>query len=256
MSVVKTIGCVVVFRDVTKERNIEKTKNDFLSLASHQLRTPLSGTKWLINTMQRGVLGKMNKKQSEYLGQIYNINERMIKLVSDMLNVLRLESGAVIIEKETISISKLYDELVLMMESAAKSKGVILKNIPKGRKEVFIETDAQILRSILENFISNSINYSSSGQVVILDAKDEAAAIVFFVKDHGIGIPKKEQEQILKRFYRASNAKEFKPDGTGLGLYTALILAEKIGAKIFFESKEGKGSIFYLRVPKKVEKNI
>lgn len=252
----EVIGCVVAFRDVTKERNIEKAKTDFLSLASHQLRTPLSGTKWLIETIQRGITGKMTRQQKEYLGQIYNINERMIKLVFDILNVLRLESGAATIQKETIPISKLYDDLALMVEPAAKSKGVILRNILKNHKEVAVETDILMLQNILESFVSNAINYSSPGQEVILGANDEAATVIFFVKDSGIGIPKEEQERILEKFYRASNAKEFKPDGTGLGLYTASMLAEKIGAKISFESKKGKGTTFYLRVPKKVEKTI
>ena len=110
--------------------------------------------------------------------------------------------------------------------------------------------DVQILQSILECFLSNAINYSPSGQEVVIDCKEETTAFVFIVKDKGIGIPKEEQEHILERFYRASNAKKFKPDGTGLGLYIASMLAEKIGAKIIFDSKEGKGSTFYLRLPK------
>lgn len=252
----EVIGCVVVFRDVTKERNIEKAKTDFLSLASHQLRTPLSGTKWLIETVQRGITGKMTRQQKEYLEQIYNINEQMIKLVFDILNVLRLESGAAVAQKEAIPVSKLYDNLVLMMEPAAKSRGVILKNILKNHKEVTVETDMLMLQNILESFVSNAISYSSPGQEVILGADDEVAAVIFFVKDSGIGIPKEEQERIREKFYRASNAKEFRPNGTGLGLYTASMLAEKIGAKISFESEKGKGSIFSLRVPKKVEKTI
>lgn len=252
----EVIGCVVVFRDVTKERNIEKAKTDFLSLASHQLRTPLSGTKWLIETIQRGITGKMTRQQKEYLEQIYNINEQMIKLVFDILNVLRLESGAAVAQKEAIPVLKLYDNLVLMMEPAARSRGVILKNILKNHKEVTVETDMLMLQNILESFVSNAISYSSPGQEVILGADDEVAAVIFFVKDSGIGIPKEEQDRIREKFYRASNAKEFRPNGTGLGLYTASMLAGKIGAKISFESEKGKGPIFYLRVPKKVEKTI
>ena len=88
---------------------------------------------------------------------------------------------------------------------------------------------------------------------MVLDAKQEPAAVVFSVKDSGIGIPTTEQKNIFERFYRASNAKEFKPDGTGLGLYTASLLAQKVGGKIYFESAEHRGTTFYLRVPKKVD---
>ena len=251
----KTVGAVEIFRDITREKEIEKLRVDFLSLASHQLRTPLSGTKWLIETLQRGVLGEMNEKQKEYLRQIHDVNERMIKLAFDMLSALRIESGAVEFKKETVSILKLYEELSLMMESAAKNHGVVLRNALKNHKTITIATDLQMLRNVLECFVSNAINYSQPGQEVTLDLKEETTALVFVVKDTGLGIPKEEQKRIFERFYRASNAKAMKPDGTGLGLYIASMLAEKIGAKILFESEEGKGSTFYLRVPKMVDKN-
>lgn len=246
---------VSTFRDISQEKELEKLRMDFLSLASHQLRTPLSGTKWLIETMQRKIIGPITEKQKEYLNEIYQINERMIKLVFDMLNTLRLESGITTVKEEVVSISRLYDELSLMMASAAGTKGIILRNILKNHKEVKVMTDVQMLRSILESFVSNAINYSNPGRDVILDAKEETTAVVFFVKDSGIGIPQEEQKRIFERFYRASNAKIVKPEGTGLGLYIASMLAEKIGAEILFDSEEGKGSTFYLRVPKKVGNN-
>ena len=249
----KPIGVIAVFRDISKEKEVEKLRTDFLSLASHQLRTPLSGIKWLIETLNREVLGSVTEKQKEYLNQIYQINERMIKLVFDMLNALRFESGEALVKKETISIPSLYEEVSLMTASAAKNRGVELHNVLENHTEVVVETDIAMLRSILETFISNAINYSERGQEIFLDAKEEPAAAVFFVKDSGIGIPKEEQGKIFEKFYRSSNAKAFKPDGTGLGLYTASLLAQKIGAKIWFESEINKGTTFYLRVPKMVE---
>ena len=246
----KNIGAVEVFRDITREKEIEKLRVDFLSLASHQLRTPLSGTKWLIETMQRGVIGAITSKQKGYLDEIYNINERMIKLVFDMLNVLRLESGVVSPKNELVSVSMLFEELQTMMAAAAKNRGVLLRNALKDHRKFEMETDFQMLKNILETFVSNAINYSMPGQEVILDVKEETTNIVFFVQDSGIGIPKEEQKIIFERFYRGSNAKALKPDGTGLGLYIASLLADKIGAKILFESEEGKGATFYLRIPR------
>ncbi|MDD5750615.1 MAG: PAS domain S-box protein [Candidatus Pacebacteria bacterium] len=246
----KIIGAIEVFRDITREKEIEKMRMDFLSLASHQLRTPLSGTKWLVETIRRGVLGEMTGKQEEYLDQVYQLNERMIQLVSEMLSALRLEGGAESVKKEMVLISNLYEDLPISMKAAARSREIVLYNNLKDHNIAAIETDREILKSILECFISNAINYSQSGQEVFLGAKEDSAGVTFFVKDSGIGIPKNEQKGIFERFYRASNARLSKPGGSGLGLSIARMLAKKIGAEISFESEENKGSIFYLRIPK------
>ena len=247
-------AAVATFRDITREREIEKLRVDFLTLVSHQLRTPLSGTKWLIETMQRGVIGESNPKQKEYLENLYQINERMITLVSDILNILTLESGGVkAIKKEKISAINLYENLYLIMEPAAKSKSIILKNTLKDHEDFFVQSDSLIVRTILENLISNSICYSVNGQKVVFGVDENPDEIIFYIKDEGIGIPKGDQERIFERFYRGSNAKVVRPSGTGLGLYSSFLLAKKIGAKISFESEEGMGSTFYLHIPKNHE---
>lgn len=245
-------GNVIFFvgieRNITKEKELEKTRTDFITLASHQLRTPLSGIKWLIETLQKGVLGELNPKQKEYIDEIYRANEKMIVLVYDMLNVLGLE-GMKNIKKEIIDVDSLLKELSDSFEPAAKSKGVEFKHTSSvyGLK---IKTSRDFLSTVLECFISNAINYSDAGKKAVLDIKDGPDAIIFSVTDSGIGIPKNEEGRIFERFYRASNAKVMKPDGTGLGLYIAKISAEKIGGSIYFKSEKGKGSTFYLRLPK------
>ena len=245
----RLLGFSAVEEDITKEKEIEKIRMDFLSFASHQLRTPLSGTKWMIETMQKGILGDLTKKQKEYLDDIYRVNEQMIRLVSDMLSTLRLESEEIFTKKENISIASLFKDILTTLAAMAKINGVSLQ-YPPDHRTLTIETDSEILKSILECLLSNAINYSEHGKEVILDIKEEATAVTFFVKDRGIGIPKDEQKYIFEKFYRASNAKEVRPSGTGLGLYIASTLAEKIGAKISFESEVGSGSTFFFRVPK------
>jgi len=141
-----------------------------------------------------------------------------------------------------------------MVAAAAKERKIALQN-PLNHRTLAIETDPAILKSILGVFLSNAIDYSRPGQKVILNVKEEPKTIIFSVRDFGIGIPKEEQKRIFERFYRASNAKIIKPNGTGLGLNIARILAEKIGAKIATESQENKGSTFYLRIPKRSIKN-
>lgn len=244
------VGAVDIFRDITKEKEIEKLRIDFLSLASHQLRTPLSGTKWLIETMRRGVTGTMNKKQEEYLTQIYGANERMIALVADMLDVLKLESSSTFVNKENISVKKLYEVVLLAQKDAASKRNIsIHSELPEG-EDLTVETDLGFVQMIMGFFVSNAIQYSNEGQGVVMGATKEPGTVTLFVKDSGIGVPKDEQEKIFDRFYRASNAKQYIPDGTGLGLYRATLLAEKLGAKISVDSEEGKGATFYLRLPK------
>jgi len=245
------LGAMSMIQDVTKEKELDKIKNDFLTLASHQLRTPLSGTRWLIETLNKPFIGKLNKKQKEYLDELYKVNAKMLALVGDLLNLLRLESGDLAISIKKIAVSKFSDDVLAMMENAAKNKGAILKGIPEAKGKITVDTDFQIVVNILESFISNSIEYSRTGEEIYLDAEENKDSVILSVKDTGIGIPKDEQGRIFERFYRASNAKSIRPGGTGLGLSIASTLAQKIGAKLSFKSEEGEGSTFYLNMPRK-----
>ncbi|MFZ2303625.1 MAG: ATP-binding protein [Minisyncoccia bacterium] len=241
------IGSISIFRDITKEKEIEKTRTDLLSLASHQLRTPLSGTKWLIETLKKGIHGPLTAPQTDYLNELYKINERMTGLVHDMLGVLRIEGDSSVAKKEDISIKSLLTTVSETLYSSAESKQIKIQ-VPNEINNT-ISTDPLLLRSIIECLVSNAINYSENGSEINIEVEQKNTEVVFAIKDSGIGIPKGEQRQIFERFYRASNAKTFDTHGSGLGLYIASMLAKKIGAKITFESESGKGSTFYVHVP-------
>lgn len=247
----KIVGAIDIFRDITKEKELEKLRVDFLALASHQLRTPLSGTKWLIETVLRGITGDTTKKQRDYLNQLHSVNERMIKLVSEMLNILVLESSGVAVKIDTFSLSKLFTEIETVVIPFEKKERPEIRVSVENPGTLTVETDFYVVRDICQILISNAINYSQRGQEVVFGAKEEPDTVVLYVKDSGIGIPKEEQSLIFQRFYRAANAKDLLPGGTGLGLYKAVLLAGKIGANISFESKgKGLGTIFYLRIHK------
>ena len=241
------IGTIAIFRDITKEKELEETRKDLLSLASHQLRTPLSGTKWLIETLQKGIHGTLNKEQSEYLDEIYKINERMTSLVHDMLSVLRMESGITPAKNELLSSRALVNAIFKTLGPAAQNKQIRLR-LSDGEDHI-LETDSLLLRNIIESLIANAINYSTPNNEAVVTITKEPTEVLIAVKDSGIGIPAGERRQIFDRFYRASNAKTFDTRGTGLGLYIASVLAQKIGASLSFESEEGKGSTFYVHIP-------
>jgi hypothetical protein len=152
-------------------------------------------------------------------------------------------------------VQSLFEDVLTLVSAAAKGKNVTLQN-PLNHRTLTIETDAEILKAILGCFLSNAIDYSMPGQKVILGVREESGTVVFSVRDFGSGIPKREQKRMFERFYRASNAKNLKPIGTGLGLNIAKTLTEKIGAKISFKSEENRGSTFYLRIPKKSIKDV
>lgn len=251
----KTIATVGTFRDTTKEREMEKMRLDLLSLASHQLRTPLSGTKWLIETLKKGIHGKLTKKQTEYVDELYKINERMTGLVSDMLSTLRIETGFEEVKNETIAIQSMFDNIALSMSSAAQARNISLEFITsdKGAK---IITAPELLRNILENLASNAIKYSHPKNQVIVTYKKKDNTAVFSVKDFGIGIPESEKGQLFNRFFRASNARTFNTTSSGLGLYIVATLTQKIGGKISFESVENQGSTFLLEIPLQESQSI
>lgn len=240
---------VGIERDITEEKIKEKMRTDFMTLTSHQLRTPLSGTKWIIETLQKGVFGPVNEKQKEYLGVLDSSNKKMLELVSDLLNIVRWESGKQV-EPEIINVDSLFGELMAKFASVAASRDVILESGLSRYSGWKLKISKHFFCSILENILSNAITYSPPKHKVVLSVFEEGALLVFSVRDFGIGIPQEEQKKIFERFYRALNAIRFKPEGTGLGLSVAAELAKKIGVKISFQSEENKGSVFFVRVPK------
>lgn len=248
----KIVGLRGTAQDVTQLKEVEKLRLDFLMLASHQLRTPLSGTKWLVETLRAHILGPLSAAQEKYVDYLYRINERMVRLVSDMLLALRLESGEAAQLGTQISMAKLSADLILTTGAAAASRNIKIVNKTKEHVVDDIVSNQNYLNIILGSFLSNAINYSSPKQEIIFDATEDRDGITFTVQDFGIGIAQEEQAHIFERFYRATNAKKIKPEGTGLGLYIAKMLAQKLEGTVGFTSVEGSGSTFSLRIPRRV----
>lgn len=249
----KVIGCVVVFRDVTKEREIDRMKTEFVSLASHQLRTPLTSIKWYAELLITGDEKKcLEGDQLDFVKEIHGGNERMIELVNDLLNVSRIETG----KKFTIEMKE--NEIVPIIKTAIKDHEVLAqqKDIEIIREKKIDEktvlmVDKEKILQVFHNFISNAIKYSPEGKKIYIGCTEEKDQYVFHVKDEGAGIPKDQQNRIFQKFFRASNVLLTGAEGTGLGLYIAKSVIEGHGGKAWFESEENKGTTFFVSLPKK-----
>lgn len=243
----KTTGVIIIFSDISKEKEAEEARRNFISIASHQLRTPLSGAQWLLETLKKQTFGTLTPKQEEYINEIYTINERMASLVHDILNLLKVESNVTIAKKESTSIQSIFDTIFKTLNAAASRKKISLK-IPEALPRM-VNTDPLLLRTILETLVSNAISYSRNESEVIISFNQTPSEYTLSVQDFGIGIPRDAYPQVFDRFYRAPNAKDFDANGTGLGLYIAYLLAQKINATLSFESEVGKGTTFHIHLP-------
>lgn len=232
-----------------REECIEKLKTEFISLAAHQLRTPLSAVKWILGSLLDGEAGKLNKEQTKMVQQGYQSNERMIHLINDLLYVAEIEEGKFLKNESYQSIEMLIDNVIASYKKKIKEKKikVVFKKPENPLPEVKI--DAEKIKLVINNMVDNAIDYSKKGGEVIISARAEGGNIRIIVKDMGIGIPEDEQERLFDRFFRASNAIKIDTTGTGLGLFISKNIIDAHRGKIFFESKKDKGSTFGFELP-------
>ena len=244
----KIIGAVAVFRDVTIERQIDRSKSEFVSLASHQLRTPLTAIKWYSDVLFKE---KLSAKQKKCLNGIYDGNERMIKLIDVMLNVSRLEAGKIKINPSPTNVKKILEDIINEQKFTVKTKKQ--KFIFEGPDDLpEISIDQNLVRLIFQNLISNAIKYTPDEGEILCKVEKKNNLFSFEVKDTGIGIPQNQQKRVFEKLFRADNAFSHTAEGNGLGLYAAKMTAESLGGKIWFESKAGKGTTFFVDLPVKL----
>ncbi|MBU1118351.1 cell wall metabolism sensor histidine kinase WalK [Patescibacteria group bacterium] len=245
----EVVGAIVVFRDATKEREIDKMKSGFVSIASHQLRTPLTAIKWLLEMIMDKSVGTLNEEQEDYITQAFDSNERLIGLVNDLLKVSRLEEQRVKVKPQLVHIEDILDNIVKEHEINARAHGCTIKTTWKKLGTPKIKVDPLLIKNVVDNLISNAIEYSEGKNVITLSVKEKAKNIEISVKDKGVGIPKKDQGRVFNMFYRSDEAVKLRAEGSGLGLYIAKMIVNISGGKIWFDSKEGKGTTFYFTLP-------
>ncbi len=230
-------------------RLLDRTKDDFISMASHQLRTPLTSVKGYVSMVLDGDGGKINEVQRKLLTQSFLSSQRMVYLISDLLNVSRLKTGKFIIEPVESDLSKMIEEEVEQLVETVKARGLEL-HYHKPEHFPILMIDETKLRQVIMNFIDNAIYYTPSGGHIDVYLVEKPESIEFTVVDDGIGVPKHEQHHLFSKFYRAKNAKSARPDGTGLGIFMAKKVIVAQGGAIIFKSQEGKGSTFGFTFPK------
>lgn len=238
-----------VIRDITKAKEIDKMKSEFVSVASHQLRTPLTGIKWFTELLVGNKSGELSAKQKDYVDQIAIGTNRMINLVDDLLDVSHIEAGekyGVVLKKQDIS--DIPKEIIRDQSIQAKSKKVGLELDQDCPSEVIIRADKSKLAQVFENLISNAIKYTPSGGKITIGCKKGEGGVIYFVRDNGVGIPARQMNRLFERFFRGDNVMTTE-QGTGLGLYIAKYIVTKHGGKIWCESVENKGSTFYVFLP-------
>lgn len=246
----KIIGVAFVMQDITHMKYIDRMKTEFVSVASHQLRTPLTAIKLFTEMLINEQVGKISKEQREYLSNVYDSTERMVGLVNDLLNVTRIESGRLMINPEITNIDSFISSLLSEARPLAEIKNVKI-TYKKGVKALNIPLDRSLVRQVYHNLLTNAIRYTPEGGEVNVKIKSDKKFFIVSVSDSGIGIPVESQKRIFEKFFRADNAVKVATEGTGLGLYVSKMIIETSGGSIWFKSSPGKGTTFFVALPKK-----
>ena len=243
---------VALERDITQEKEIDKAKTEFISLAAHQLKTPLTTISLASEILLRGIDGGMSKENKKYLKSIFGEIKDMTKMIEIFLNVSRIEMGKFPIETEEVGLFSVIEETVNKLLPQMKEKNLIFKKNYKNNLPI-LNLDKKVMNIILENLLSNAIKYSMDRGKIQLEVEDTHKNIIIHVSDNGIGIPESEHYRIFTKMFRAKNVFQIKSEGSGLGLYLVKNLAEQSGYSVSFISKENDGTTFSISIPKKTE---
>ncbi|MFQ5492591.1 MAG: ATP-binding protein [Candidatus Dojkabacteria bacterium] len=249
----KVVGAVEVVRDITKQKEIDLAKSEFVSMVSHQLRTPVTTLNWYSEMILEGAEGSMDEEKIQYVHEIQRATQRMLDLINALLNVSRIELGTIPITPEETDIVEMARTVISEHRPGIDKKRINLtenfaENLPK------MMLDPKIMRMVFNNLLSNSIKYTpEEGSITVdmyLDKKDgQDEHLMFKISDTGMGIPEEQKDRIFEKMFRADNIKELDVDGTGLGLYITKSVLEKFGGRVWFESELHKGSTFYVSIP-------
>jgi PAS domain S-box-containing protein len=241
---------VCMQQDITKRKEVERAKTEFVSLASHQLRTPLSTISWYSEMLMNGDAGELTEEQKKLLAEVVDSNKRMVNLVNALLNVSRIELGTFSVETKWTNIVNISDSVIKELSRRIEQKKHKLTT-DYSKTITDIKTDPNLMRVLFQNLISNAIKYTPDGGEILVSIKDNplANSIKISIADNGVGIPGRQQDQIFNKLFRADNVKQTDTEGTGLGLYLVKAIVDYAKGQISFRSKENEGTTFEITLP-------
>ncbi len=236
-------------RSNAKLKALDAAKDEFISMASHQLRTPLTAIKGYLSMILEGDAGAVKKSQKEMIQQSFDGAQRMVYLIADLLNVSRLQTGKFIIDNQPSNLADVVIGEMSQLKDQAVAKQIKM-TYKKPENFPVVNVDETKLRQVIMNFLDNALYYTPSGGKVDIKLEATSTSIVYTVTDNGLGVPKEAQHNLFGKFYRADNARKMRPDGTGLGLFMAKKVIVAQGGAIIFKSVEGQGSTFGFSLPR------
>ncbi len=241
---VVTPGPTLSFRDVTHARKVERMKTDFVSFVTHQLRTPLSGIKWMLELAREEPTAET---ASDYLHDAAGAAERLITMVNELLTITRLEAGRLTADFKSLDLAVLTRTTVDDVKALVAAKGMDLTVVASPAP---VHGDPQLLQQLLATLVSNAVKYTPAWGRIDISIETSETTVLWAICDTGVGIPKADQPRVFEKFYRADNVVPLDTEGTGLGLHLARLIAEQFGGRLWFESLEGLGSTFFVELPR------
>ncbi|MBI2123672.1 MAG: HAMP domain-containing histidine kinase [Candidatus Wildermuthbacteria bacterium] len=232
-----------------KEKRIDRLRTEFLSLAAHQLRTPLVEVKWALQVLLDGERGNLSETQKELLQKTYAANEGMLTLITDLLDITKIEEGKYLSNLSLVRIEQVGASVVELHKEEASRQKIELEFQAPPEPLPQVLADEEKLRLAIQSLVGNAVHYTPPGGKVTVSFFSDTKEVGVSVSDTGIGISKEEQGRIFEQFFRATNAKKLGTMGTGLGLYLAKNIVEAHGGRIWFVSQEHKGSNFNIALP-------
>lgn len=255
-------GAICVFRDVTQKKEVERQRNEFVSTASHELRTPITALEGYISLANDQKVCQIDNKARGFLDKAHKTALGMSSLIQDLLTITKIEDARIQLNTTNFSIHELAGEAVEALQLSAKEKGLYLKlkevehQLVKGEttigRSLNVVADKEKILEALYNLIENGLKYTVKGGVSLSISYDKDFATVC-VADTGVGIPTEGQQHIFEKFYRVDNSATRETGGTGLGLFITRSLIEMSGGKIWLESQVGKGTKFYFTLPRSID---
>jgi PAS domain S-box-containing protein len=260
-------GVTMVFHDITAEEKIEQSKSEFVSLISHQLRTPVNIVSWYAEKLYNEKKGDLNPKQQEYLREIMASNKRIIDLVSAIVNVSRTDLDSLKNKREDVELASLVKDTLRQLLLSAEEKNISIEQAYEIEPAFITESDKEYMGVALHNVIKNAIKYTGDGGHIIIRLRQvhdgESVLIngvatslndgfLISIQDNGLGIPDEQKEDVFVKLFRADNVKALDVTGLGLGLYIARSFINTLGGKVWFDSKVRQGTTFYIFAPKQL----